>query len=143
MFPQEFELPSGHVSQVWQQWCCGDADQGLPPLKSLQPTDLQTRNARKRLSDLKFLMAIIESKAVELSKMKPRLNIVEAIEIFEACKDEVDVPETSSKNRKRRTSQLSWITVATLKRKKEAPLIKNSTTTHNSAADAAAPPAST
>ncbi|KAI9906369.1 hypothetical protein PsorP6_002974 [Peronosclerospora sorghi] len=83
LFPQGFELPTGSVSQVWQLWCCGDPDQRVPPLKSLQPTDLETRNARKRLSDLKFLMSIIENRAVEMGKMKPRLNIMEAIEIFE------------------------------------------------------------
>ena len=119
LFPQDIELPKGSVAQAWQLWCCGDSERMCPPFKSLHPSELKSSNAKKRLSEYKFLMNLIENRAISLGIFKAKPTIPEAIEIFAACKDVTNVPETSLKNRKRRVSQLSWITVATLIRKKK------------------------
>jgi hypothetical protein len=118
-FPEDFHLPNGSVANAWQLWCCGDAAKRFPPLKRLLPQDLKDKNERKRLSEFRYLMICIERKALELGLLKSSWTVEDAISTFSACQDAVEVSDTSEKQRKRRKTQLSWVTIATLKRKAE------------------------
>ncbi|DAZ99922.1 TPA: LOW QUALITY PROTEIN: hypothetical protein N0F65_011845, partial [Lagenidium giganteum] len=55
--PQHFRFSDGSVRQMWLLWMCGCTS---PPLRYVQPSDLSGANTRKRLSDLRFLMAAVE-----------------------------------------------------------------------------------
>eukprot|EP00644_Phytophthora_capsici_P015184 jgi/Phyca11/128360/e_gw1.75.126.1 len=59
-FPEDVLLPEGTVEQAWGFWCCGDPARSLPPFRRLKSIDLKEKKHRKRLSDLKFLMGLIE-----------------------------------------------------------------------------------
>ncbi|DBA02814.1 TPA: hypothetical protein N0F65_006604 [Lagenidium giganteum] len=58
--PATFEFPKVSVSAAWQPWQCGGGRRNYPPFRSLEPNDMPTTNARKRLSDSRFLMNKIE-----------------------------------------------------------------------------------
>ena len=116
--PQYFDFPSGCPRIAWQYWCCGDPFKGYLPLKYVQPQDIYNLKARRRLSDFRFLMKLVEEEATRLGIMKSNPTVEEAIEIFERCKYAVEVDDESLQHRKRRVAQLAWITVATELRKK-------------------------
>jgi len=65
-FPEEFTFPKCGVLEAWRYWCVGDELRGYPPLKTLTPEELSTKNLRKRLSDFKFVMNKIEERAAKL-----------------------------------------------------------------------------
>ncbi len=116
LFPEDFEFPGGSVLNIWEQWCCGNPNMGYPPLRKLTPKSLSSINKKKRLCDLKFLMNRIEERAKALGIYHRHPTVKEAIEIFDKCSDCIALPEESVKKRKRRYSQLAWITVSTLLR---------------------------
>jgi hypothetical protein len=85
----------------------------------VEPADLHSVDQKKRLSDLRFIMRLIEEKAQERDLMvHERPTIVDANAIFYACKDVTLIPAETEKNRRRRREQLTWRTVVNLIRKK-------------------------
>ena len=109
--PQNFELPNGSAEQLWIHWCCGNATLQFAPLKNLAPMDLDDRNLRKRLSDARFLMMKIESKAQELELNLNNINAGDAAAVFDQCKEVLNIPNSTSQGRDRRTGQLKWTTI--------------------------------
>ena len=63
-------------------------------------------------------MGLIEGLALEKGVSLSDVSIERSQEIFELCKDAVEIPSMSPKNRKRRLNQVSWITHVNELRKK-------------------------
>ena len=122
LVPEDFSFPDASTLLAWQYWVCGDREKELPPLRSLSPDDMSSKNMRKRLSDFKFLMQIIEEKIKEIGEWKDNVTVQEANEMFAKCKHLVLVQDNvSEKMRKRRPEQIKWSTMVNLIRKKQRP----------------------
>ncbi|DAZ99387.1 TPA: hypothetical protein N0F65_005289 [Lagenidium giganteum] len=115
-FPQNVRLPDGSPQQAWEYWCCG-VDR-LPPFRTMKSADLMDRNQRKRLSDLRHLMSILQARAVQLGLRHQGITADEALTVLEQCKDAIEVETHTPAQRKRRRGQLVWITDTTLLRKR-------------------------
>jgi hypothetical protein len=117
--PETFELPNGPVDQAWIQWSVGFQHPLVPPLRNLTFFDMPSRNMRKRFSDFRKLMMLIESTAKSSGlwpksgrkQWKERLTIGEARAIFEKVAVDFEPKAKSKEGRSRRISQLSWNTV--------------------------------
>ncbi|KUF92717.1 hypothetical protein AM587_10004891 [Phytophthora nicotianae] len=83
----------------------------------LDGRDMPTRNLQKRLSDVRYLMSIVEDRAKRTGVYGVHQTVEDAVKTFSACADSVDVPPRTSTARKRRRGQLSWTTVVALNRK--------------------------
>ncbi|ETL79786.1 hypothetical protein L917_19651 [Phytophthora nicotianae] len=117
-FPEGMTLPEGTAEQAWVFWCCEDPSRSLPPYRRLKNADLSDNKQKKRLSDLKFLMNLVEQQAVTLHIDTRSLTAEEAVSVFRRCEGVLAVPEVTAKARKRRSSQLVWQTVTSIMRKK-------------------------
>ena len=53
--PQSFQLPTGTPRHMWNMWWLGDGVHHYPPLRQLEPSDMPSKNEKKRLSDLKVV----------------------------------------------------------------------------------------
>eukprot|EP00644_Phytophthora_capsici_P006757 jgi/Phyca11/103632/e_gw1.8.420.1 len=118
LFPLDFKLPAGNAEQALVYWCCGDRSRNLPPLRQLRPADLSDLNQRKRLCELRFLIRKIELKASENRLSTTNISFSTAADLFQQCKESIELPASTESNRKRRRGQLVWVSVATLLRKK-------------------------
>ncbi len=58
--PQDYKFPDASVSAAYRIWHFGIEEENLVSFKSLEPRDLSDKNARKRLSDWKYLMNGLE-----------------------------------------------------------------------------------
>jgi hypothetical protein len=119
--PKDFVFPECGVRQMWQLWMCGHTAHGYMPLRHLESIDLNIKDSKKRLSDLRFIMHMLEEKAQEEGVWSgQRPSLLQANEMYDACKIVVEVPiETENKKRKRRREQLTWRTVVNLLRRKQ------------------------
>lgn len=117
--PETFILPNGPVDQAWIQWSVGSKHPFIPPLRRLDFCDMPTRNMRKRFSDFRKLMELIEGQAKssglwprsDQKHWKEHLTVEEARAMFEQVAADFEPKSTSTKGRARRISQLSWNTV--------------------------------
>lgn len=101
-------------------WFIGNEALNLPPLKFINPADVKCVNTRKRLSDLKYLMTKIQSEALKHGLViSNNIQVPTLIDIYNRCKNSIQISGRTQKGRKRRTGQLSWITVAHLLRIEE------------------------
>ncbi len=60
--PLDFDLPAGGLLLAWQAWCCGNERKGWAPIRLLKGVDMSSPNKKKRLSDFRFPMQMIENK---------------------------------------------------------------------------------
>ncbi|ETP31505.1 hypothetical protein F442_19625 [Phytophthora nicotianae P10297] len=115
--PADFKLCECSVEKLWVLWQCGNTSKNIPPLRVLDGRDMPTRNLQKRLSDVRYLMSIVEDRAKRTGVYGVHQTVEDAVKTFSACADSVDVPPRTSTARKRRRGQLSWTTVVALNRK--------------------------
>jgi hypothetical protein len=111
---ENFDIPNVPMKDAWQMWIVGDQRLGVPPLRRLQPRDLSTKNKRKRLSDLRYVMRKLEQRATELNIPYKNKDLQHAIDVYNQCADVIEVPDQTSNNRKRRKGQLVWLSVVRL-----------------------------
>ncbi|KAG7350981.1 hypothetical protein IV203_010341 [Nitzschia inconspicua] len=116
--PQDFAFPNGCSQIAWQYWMCGDPQKQYPPLRNLRKDDMPNTNLRKRLSDFRYLMQLIEERVEEKGKWIAHPSIEQANEMFEAGKDILDISDVSEKGRKRRGLQMKWSSMVTQVRNK-------------------------
>jgi hypothetical protein len=117
--PETFELPECSEAQLWQFWCCGNEALRYPPYRLLTPSDMNSKNKKKRLSDMRYLMLDIEDKAKLLNIYEEKPSSVQAANIYRSCKETVQAMPVQLKNgRKRRIGQLGWRTVVNIMRKR-------------------------
>lgn len=83
----------------------------------LDGRDMPNRNLQKRLSDARYLMRMIEDEAKRTGLWRARESVADALNTFAACSKSVEVPEQTTRKRKRRRGQLSWISVVALHRR--------------------------
>jgi hypothetical protein len=116
--PQDFTLPPVPASQAFMLWVSGSIEKKYPPLRLLSPTDMPTLNTRKRYSDLKTFMSVLESDAKRGRKAcwprlpsgawKHSLTVAEARDVFKKVAGSVSISNSTNKGRKRRIEQLAW-----------------------------------
>ena len=64
---------------------CGNDELQYPPLRFVSAVDMSTKNKRKRLSDFRVMMGVIEKKVKEDDDLwVSRPNIQQANEMFDA-----------------------------------------------------------
>ncbi|CAK4521008.1 unnamed protein product [Aphanomyces euteiches] len=115
--PQNYTLPNGSLYPMWILGCCGSPAESTPPLRFVSSGWRLDRNLQKRLSDLRFLMRRIESKARSLTMMKTSMTQDEAQKVFLACGDAISINNTTHQSLVRRRGQLTWRTIVKLLRK--------------------------
>ncbi len=117
LVPENFEFPSVTAQQAFILWACGSVEKDLPPFRFLTPHDMPSKNVRKRLSDFRTLMNILESGAKEgdacwpcdgSGKWKSSLSPAEANAVFGTVGKLISVPEETTKGRARRMAQMLW-----------------------------------
>ncbi|KAG7357686.1 hypothetical protein IV203_002374 [Nitzschia inconspicua] len=106
--PQDFTFPNSCSQIAWQYWMCGDRQKRYPPLRNLSRDDMPSKNMRKRLSDLRYLMQLVEKRVEEQGKWIANPSIEQSNEMFEVGKDVLDISVVSEKGRKRRGLQMKW-----------------------------------
>ncbi|KAG7355328.1 D-tyrosyl-tRNAtyr deacylase [Nitzschia inconspicua] len=116
--PQDFAFPNSCSQIAWQYWMCGDRQKRYPPLRNLSRDDMPSTNMRKRLSDLRYLMQLVEKMVEEQGKWIANPSIEQANEMFEVGKDVLDISDFSEKGRKRRGLQMKWTSMVTQVRNK-------------------------
>ena len=107
--PPGFQFPSMTTLAAWHLWCCGDESKGYPPFRQVLPQDLpdqHSANARKRLSDFRFLMKALTDAAQASSVYYSKPTIVQANEMFE-----VALPRLGVLDGTERIAQLAFMTV--------------------------------
>jgi hypothetical protein len=119
MIPQNFELSTTASSrQAFVLWVCGSKEKKYPPLCFVSPQDMATKNLRKRFSDLKKWMEVIESKAKdddetvwprqEDGTFRKRLSLTQANAVFDAVEHYIVLGDKTPKGRERRFHQMAW-----------------------------------
>lgn len=63
--PDYYKFPQASLSLAWALWWLGDPAKKITPIRNVQPLDLYNSNQRKRLSDWRFAMRILEDLARE------------------------------------------------------------------------------
>ena len=123
LVPESFRFPDGDVLLAWQYWCCGNPAHGYPPLRLLKPSDMATKNLRKRLCDFQFLMHQLEGKLTEADSLifqTVPLSIQQANNMFQYASTVLHVNQfTVNGSRKRRASQVKWRTMVNILQKKK------------------------
>lgn len=105
--PKDFEFPTGVLRTAWQWWMCGNRAKEYPPLNAIKGRDMDTINKRKRLSDMRFVMAELENNVPrEIWQQNPTIN--EANAMFERAVPGLCVCQQSPRDRKRHLGQASW-----------------------------------
>jgi len=115
--PQTFKLPAGTPSQCFNVWMLGDAEHGYPPLRLLEPNDMPTKNDQKRLSDLRFLMKLLQAELERQASWIEDPTMEQVVEMYARAAHVLAVADKSTTGRSRRPSQLSWKTVVNTLRK--------------------------
>lgn len=119
LVPADFELPTTvSVQNAFILWASGNVSLGYPPFRMLGPDDMPTANMRKRFSDLKQLMRMLESEAErraiwpnDAGVPKDKLTVDEAVLLFSRVADIVTLEPHTNKGRARRQAEMAWTTV--------------------------------
>jgi hypothetical protein len=130
-FPEGFCLPKCSILEAWRLWCLGDERLNYPPFRSLRPDDFSLKNARKRLSDYKFVMNKLEQKAAELQLSTEASTEEEILAVFESCRGAISVTPETLTGKRRRTGQLTWLTVVDFLRSNQKHATDSATLTPN------------
>lgn len=71
--PEDFQFPKCALAPAWMLWCLGDQSKGYPPLRIITPHDLgqdsnrQQADNRRRLSEFRHIMLLLEKVRAQLS----------------------------------------------------------------------------
>ncbi|KAK1942777.1 Vacuolar fusion protein CCZ1 [Phytophthora citrophthora] len=101
--PKAFQLPSGTVRTVWQQWCACQ-----PPLRLLTMVDMATRP----MKELQRLMRHVESFLSGDEVCQAYSSTDSAGILFTQIINRFVFPTSSGKGRERRLNELLWKTLA-------------------------------
>jgi len=107
--PQNFDFPAVGTLLMWQHYVCGDPGGTYPPLRDLKAKELPSRNLKKRLSDLNFLMKPIEAKLRADNLWKNSPSFEEANQMF--LHGQTAIMPSVPNQRKRRYAEIQWRTV--------------------------------
>ena len=111
LVPEDFSFPVGSALVAWQHYVCGNSSKGYPPLRRLTPSDMSTKDKKKRLSDYKFIMERIRGKVEHDGNWHTgSISLTEANDMFQIGQPTVLMSNSTPGNRKRRLNQMTWLT---------------------------------
>ena len=120
LLPADFAFPkTAKVREMWTLYIVGNPLLGYPPLRLVTSDHVCDRNTRKRFSDFKKLMRMIEEKVKESGAWTEEANSANAVRMYELGKAAVALPGKSSCGYTRRSGDLGWRYV--LKMKQQGP----------------------
>ncbi|EKX42548.1 hypothetical protein GUITHDRAFT_73905 [Guillardia theta CCMP2712] len=108
LLPEDFLWPKMFVDVAYEWWMQGNAEKGYPPFKNLEPSDFADQNARKRLSDFRYLMGKIDQCAQEKGVYKENATMEETKEIFKQCVECLKLPRKEGRQRRTWQSVATW-----------------------------------
>ena len=108
LLPEDFLWPKMFVDVAYEWWMQGNAERGYPPFKDLEPSDFADQNARKRLSDFRYLMVKIDQCAQEKGVYKENATMEETKEIFKQCVECLKLPRKEGRQRRTWQSVATW-----------------------------------
>jgi hypothetical protein len=111
LLPETFKLPASGPRDMWQLFVAGNPAQGVRPLRLVSGEHVCNKNAKKRFSDFKTLMGMVEQKVRDEGRWSDAETIVNAEEMFEIGKVAIQLPPRSQKNYSRRNGNLVWTSV--------------------------------
>ncbi|TMW57620.1 hypothetical protein Poli38472_003545 [Pythium oligandrum] len=114
--PEDFEIPRSSLPEIWRLWCRGDPVKGYKPLRQLETSDVPTKNTRKRLSDLRFLMRHIESLLIKLNVWRESPSEEEANQMLRAAFDKLPLADVAANGRKRQPDDIKWHSAVSIMR---------------------------
>jgi len=121
LLPISFKWVKANTRAIYTQWHFGNREKGYPGYKTLKPCHLYTKDQKKRLSDLRYLVREIEIEARALGVYVEQPDGIDGagfmydqcenflMEIYKEARGEWDVTS--------RFGHLSWMTVVDLLRK--------------------------
>ncbi len=115
--PETFKLPAGTPEHCFNVWMLGDAEHGYPPLRLLEPNDMPTKNDQKRLSDLRFLMKLLQSELEQQNIWVESPTLEQVVDMYSRAEHILSLADKSANGRVRRLNQLGWKTVVNTLRK--------------------------
>ena len=108
LVPENFEFPSVGPRLAFQYWCNGDSRLLYPPLRLLQPIDMQTSNLKKRLCDFKYLMNKILGLLRDRDAWIANPTIIQVDEMYNLIEEDLGMQMNTPTNRQRRVGQMGW-----------------------------------
>ncbi len=125
LLPESFRFPKkAQVREMWLLYMCGNAAEGIRPVRDVgfdHFCDLQTR---KRASEFFKLMRVIEDYLREKEQFEDTSDVDAAMKMFDLGKESLNIPSKTEKSRSRRVWQLGWrrasVIVQSQRKKKEA-----------------------
>jgi hypothetical protein len=118
LVPEDFAFPHGGSLLAFQHYCRGDDAKGYPPYRRLQPLDMSSKNLRRRLSDFKFLMGMMEMELMAKSNWIESPTLEEVNQMYDIALPvfSVTIPSHTQGARKRRKAHFKWTTMVHLVR---------------------------
>ena len=117
--PLDFKFRDCSVRNLFLLWHFGQAELRIVPFKCLTTKDLNLKYSKRRLSDVRCLMRIIndalKTRNITFNEKSQR----EALEAFEKFKSTLELPQFTKRNRKRRNDQIGWRRTIDLLRKQK------------------------
>jgi hypothetical protein len=115
--PHTFKLPAGTPEHCFSVWMLGDAEHGYPPVRLLEPNDMPSKNDQKRLSDIRFLMRLLQTELEHQNVWVESPTMEQVVDMYSQAAHILPVADKSASGRARRRNQLSWKTVVNILRK--------------------------
>jgi len=123
LLPTNFKWVKANTRAIYTQWHFGNREKGYPAYKTLKPRHFYTKDQKKRLSDLRYLVREIEIEARALGVYVEQPDgIEEAGFMYDQCENflmEVYKKARGEWNVTSRFGHLSWMTVVNLLRNSE------------------------
>lgn len=92
-------------------YIAGDRLRGICPLRLISSDHVADRNTKKRFSDFKVLMRMIEDKVKEVGAWNEAATLENASRMYENGKSAIALDASSEKGNARRVGALAWRTV--------------------------------
>uniref|UniRef100_A0A7S0HUI6 Uncharacterized protein n=1 Tax=Hanusia phi TaxID=3032 RepID=A0A7S0HUI6_9CRYP len=119
--PEGFQWKRIGAHQAFELWMHGSAEHGYPPFKEVTRSDFSSGGAKKRLSDLKYLMKRIQEHAESKGIWVEDPSYEQVKRIYMQCEEyllgEYKLPGVK-RGSDERFSQISWQTVVKNMRKR-------------------------
>ena len=114
--PISYEFPSVTPQIMYGLWWIPDFNSGIPALRSItNPLEKH----RYRLADVRFLMEKLDNRARSLGVYNENPTLADIAILYDQVKDAIAIPELTPKGRRRRVSQLKWLSYVDILRNNE------------------------
>jgi hypothetical protein len=110
--PPDFKIPTLPLLLAFQLWCCGNANELIPPLRQLNESQFATRNEGRRFGELKFVMLKLQEAAIQRQLWVEQPTIEQVNLIFASVEGVLSVLKFTATGRERRLQQLAWSSAA-------------------------------